>query len=351
MTNGVENMDNQQQEQMMEGKAGSGRRVWLTVTGLTLGLACMVAGSLTWRSAEPAAAQRRQVTIEELREMVRAAEQRDAQTSQDTLRQAEAAIDCHFDEARANIKKVVEPFTSIKVCAKLAWKLAKDSICDDSHEVQDAIQPIVEPNIIRPCMAGYGTANYLMMIGQRQLQASGNQLSSDLIQQAGMMRGDDSLDDKVLGDFNDNLEKVNAVVMQQATTTMGLAVGIAIDVVFIRSTISTIKALLDWIASRMITSAGTATVMAAADGPLPIGDIVGAGLMVLSTAWAGYDLYQVTHTLPEQLRTELINTIETTRKAVKKELHQKVEEMERQQQQQRETLEQQALQALKKVDA
>ena len=372
MTSRVENMDSKQQEQKMEGKAGSGRRVWLTVTGLGLGLACMVAGSLNWWSGEPEAvaaassvapveeresadleaAQCRQATKERLRQMVReqvrAAEQRDAQASQDTLRQAEAAIDRHFDESRDNVEKVVENFTSIKVCAKLAWKLAKDGICEGSHEVQAAIQPIVEPNIIRPCMAGYGEASHQLRLCQQKLQASGNQLSADLIEQTGMMRGDDSFDDKVLGDFNDNMEKVNAVVMQQATTTMGLAVGAAIDVLCIRSTISTIKALLDWIASRMVTSAGTATVMAAADGPLPIGDIAAAVIMVGATAWSGYDLYQVTHKLPKQMRTELINTIETTRKAVKKELHQKVEEMERQQRQLREKMEQQALQ---QVDA
>lgn len=372
MTSRVENMDSKQQEQKMEGKAGSGRRVWLTVTGLGLGLACMVAGSLNWWSGEPEAAaaassvapveeresadleaaQRRQATKERLRKMVReqvkAAEQRDAQASQDTLRQAEAAIDSHFNEAKGNVEEVVDHFTSFKVCTKLAWKLAKDSICDDSHEVQDAIQPIVEPNIIRPCMAGFGEASHRLRLCQQKLQASGNQLSSDLIQQAGMMRGDDSFDDKVLGDFNDNMEKVNATAMQQATTTMGLVVGAAIDVLCIRSTISTIKVVVGWIAARMVSSAGTATVMAAADGPLPIGDIVGAGLMVLSTAWAGYDLYQVTYTLPEQMRTELINTIETTRKEVKKELRRKVEEMERQQRQLREKMEQQALQ---QVDA
>ena len=150
MTSRVENMDSKQQEQKMEGQAGSGRRVWLTVTGLGLGLACMVAGSLNWWSGEPEAAaaassvapveeresadleaaQRRQATKERLRKMVR--------------EQVKAAIDSHFDEAKGNVEEVVDHFTSFKVCTKLAWKLAKDSICDDSHEVQDAIQPIVE---------------------------------------------------------------------------------------------------------------------------------------------------------------------------------------------------------------
>ncbi|MGN0879214.1 MAG: hypothetical protein ACI4WT_07145 [Oligosphaeraceae bacterium] len=370
-----QNME-QNMEQPMEGKAGSGRRAWLTVTGLTLGLACMVAGSLTWRSAEPAAAvsasssvaaveerepddpaaaQRRQATIERLQQMVReqvkAAERRDAQTGQDTLRQSEAAIDRHFNEARGNVEMVVDHFTSFKVCTKLSWKLAKDKICDDSHEVQDAIQPIVEPNISRPCMAGYGEASHQLRLCQQKLQASGNQLSSDLIQQVGAMQGDDSLDSKALGDFYDNLEKVNSVVMKQATTTMGLAVGTAIDVACIQGTIATIKVVVGWIAGRMVSSAGTATVMAAADGPLPIGDIVAAGFLVASTAWAGYDLYQVTYKLPEQMRTELISTIEGARREAKEELRRKVGEMQRQQQQQREKLEQQALQALQQVDA
>lgn len=376
MTIGNENMDNKQQEQMMEEKAGSGRRVWLTVTGLTLGLACMVAGSLTWRSAEPAAAvsasssvaaveeqepddlaaaQRRQATIERLRQVVREkvkeAERRDAQTGQDTLRQGEVTIDRHFNEAKGNIEKVVDHFTSFKVCTKLAWKLAKDMICDDSHEVQDTIQPIVRPNIIQPCMGGYGEASHQLRLCQQKLQASGNQLSSDLIQQVGVMQGDDSLDDKVLGDFTDNLEKVKDVVMQQATTTMGLAVGTAIEVACIRGTMASIKVVVGWIAARMVSSAGTATVMAAADGPLPIGDIVAGGFLVLSTAWAGYDLYQVTYKLPKQMRSELICTIEGARREAKEELRRKVGEMQRQQQQQREKLEQQALQVLQQVDA
>jgi hypothetical protein len=57
------------------------------------------------------------------------------------------------------------------------------------------------------------------------------------------------------------------------------------------------------------------TAAAVADGPLPIGDVIGVALTVGGTAWSIYDLRQLSKQLPKDLENTLLNSIDNCRYA------------------------------------
>ena len=68
--------------------------------------------------------------------------------------------------------------------------------------------------------------------------------------------------------------------------------GLGMEAVFAKTLLRSISRVLGVIAARLAASWGGAAGLAAADGPLPIGDIVGVVMGVGGTVWSAYDLWQ-----------------------------------------------------------
>ena len=65
--------------------------------------------------------------------------------------------------------------------------------------------------------------------------------------------------------------------------------------------------------------AGTATAAAGsavADGPLPIGDIVGGVITIGGLVWSSYDIYHVTKQMPDEMKAGIMESINETRSAI-----------------------------------
>ena len=161
----------------------------------------------------------------------------------------------HFDEARRNIPSVVDQMTGTGALCKLCWLMSRDKITG-SHKTQDYLEFMLNGPIVGPCRAG--------------AKVYGCDISS-----AGFVNS------------------VKAINSDYALTGAYALTGLSIEALFLKKTIASLRTVLGKIVARLAASYRGGTACAAADGPLPIGDIIGIVMAAGGTVWSAYDLYQV----------------------------------------------------------
>ncbi|MDD4098654.1 MAG: hypothetical protein PHC30_07780, partial [Lentisphaeria bacterium] len=112
--------------------------------------------------------------------------------------------------------------------------------------------------------------------------------------------------------INDLEARINAAALASVTA----AVGAGADAVFIKSGLAGLTRVATAATTKMATSATIGTGCAAADGPLPIGDIIGAIAFAGGTAWTAWDLYQARIALPKEITREVTASMTASRDEV-----------------------------------
>jgi hypothetical protein len=177
----------------------------------------------------------------------------------------------HFDEARRNIPSVVDQMTGTGALCKLCWLMSRDKITG-SHKTQDYLESILNGPIVGPCRAG--------------ARVYGCDITS-----AGFVNG------------------VKAVNSDYALTGAYAMTGLSIEALFLKKTIASLRTVLGKIVARLSTSYSSGSACAAADGPLPIGDIIGIVMAAGGTVWSAYDLYQVKTQLGPEMKNLLLQSV------------------------------------------
>ena len=88
--------------------------------------------------------------------------------------------------------------------------------------------------------------------------------------------------------------------------------GLAVEAVCIKATLNSCAKVLAHFAPKLASSWGMLGTCAVADGPLPIGDVVGAGLAIGCTAWCCNDIRKAYKALPGELSAALKTAISAT---------------------------------------
>ena len=187
----------------------------------------------------------------------------------------------HFDEARRNIPSVVDQMTGTGALCKLCWLMSRDKITG-SHKTQDYLESILNGPIVGPCRAGakvYGCD----------------------ITAAGFVNG------------------VRAVNSDYALTGASALTGLSIEALFLKKTIASLSNVLGKIVARLAVSYRGGTACAAADGPFPIGDIIGVVIAAGGTVWSAYDLYKVKTQLGPDLKNLLQQSVQECQTACRME--------------------------------
>ena len=178
----------------------------------------------------------------------------------------------HFDEARRNIPSVVDQMTGTGALCKLCWLMSRDKITG-SHKTQDYLESMLNGPIVGPCRAG--------------AKVYGCDITS-----AGFVNG------------------VKAVNSDYALTGAYALTGLSIEALFLKKTIASLRTVLGRIVGRLATSYRGGTACAAADRPLPIGDIIGIVMAAGGTVWSAYDLYQVKTQLGPEMKHLLQQSVQ-----------------------------------------
>ena len=178
----------------------------------------------------------------------------------------------YFNEARRNIPSVVDQMTGTGALCKLCWLMSRDKIIG-SHKTQDYLESILKGQIVGPCRAG--------------ATVYGCDISS-----AGFVNG------------------MKAVNSDYAMTGAYAMTGLSIEALFLKKTIASLRTVLGKIVARLSTSYSSGSACAAADGPLPIGDIIGIVMAAGGTVWSAYDLYQVKTKLGPEMKSLLQQSVQ-----------------------------------------
>ena len=238
------------------------------------------------------------------------------------LSEAEAAFRKSEDGASFIASK--EGLCGLKCCVSLSYKMAYDKVKGITR-TEDAISPIVKEKIvdeIEKAVAAYArwTTDF-----QKELATEESALAADLAVKS------KSFESAVSVFSEENAKSVSLAVdafsrdvQDHAYKAAEAAVSLALETVMIKTSYTAIKNVVVRLAGVALSSAvkragasiaagGTAAVV---DGPLPIGDIIGAVLTVGGLSWTAYDIYVVTKTMPDEMNAKIQGEIVKTRKAL-----------------------------------
>lgn len=222
-------------------------------------------------------------------------------------------IEADFTRAEQEIPTVVDDLSGWVTCNKLCYKFAKDSLTG-SDDATQAVRPVLG-KILDACAAGTGKAENLLQNLRVQLAEKNTEFRTALAA-IGNTPEFAALDTEMLQQLSKNILHAEAAIQDVANSTVGAEVSVALEVVSIRSTTRIVSSVLSKVIARIVGTATVSAISAAADGPLPIGDVFGAVAAVGGAVWTTWDLYKARKELPEQLENGLQNSVQTYRTKV-----------------------------------
>ncbi len=200
-----------------------------------------------------------------------------------------------------------------KVCCNLAYWMAYDKVKGTS-KTEEKIAPVVTEHVEKHLVAALTPYNEIVKRCQEKMLLETSAFQTDC---ALRMAEFETLLSGLTLLNHDDLEQLGAAVEGMEKRIQGIAVkkasivvGTVIEAVFIRSTYMLVKRLLAGAAAKMVGSVGTAATTSIVDGPLPIGDLIGGGIIIAGTVWTAVDIYQATSSMPEELRREMYAAID-----------------------------------------
>ena len=228
-------------------------------------------------------------------------------------------------EQGANYIASSEGLCGFKVCGKLAYKMAYDKI-KGMHRAEDAINPIVTDRIVTPIEDAVKVYERWTVDFRRELQCEENAFALDLAVRS--RRFKDAVSCFEMADarrMSAAVEKLVGDVKEHAKESAFAAAGAVVELAMIKSSYAAIRAVavrvvqiaLAGVAKKLATTASSAVVSAAADGPLLVGDVIAAVITVGGLGWTAYDIYKVCKTMPRELREGVMKAINETRDALR----------------------------------
>lgn len=224
----------------------------------------------------------------------------------------ESNIESDFSQARNSIPRVVDDLSGFGACVKLSYKAAKDRL-KGTNDFQEAYMAVIDGPIVQPSLRAHRTANEMLQMLDHRLKERYAQYSVDLAAACGRGVQESQIPASDLARLEECINNVAAYAQQYQAQKLMTAVGVTIEAIFIRQTCSAIVTLFAKPVAKISGSLGAGAICAAADGPIPIGDVVGGVLAIGGLAWTAYDVYEVTSVMPKRLESELRDGINETK--------------------------------------
>ena len=212
-----------------------------------------------------------------------------------------------FERARQNIPGVTRNFSSIVWNGKLCYKMAKDRLCK-SNDTRIALNEVLKPAIIGPCEDGSLQVSNELENFLLQLAENENQFHARLalcIGNSKFYEGKETARKQFLLDCHKLSEKLKA----DAVNRVIVIAGTGIEIICLHTTVKMTGKVFGHIIARLAATGSTAAVCAAADGPLPIGDAIGAAIGIGSLVWCACDLYQISQVMPREVHAALTKMV------------------------------------------
>ena len=235
-------------------------------------------------------------------------------------------VDEYFQKSRSGADFLAsrEGLCGFKACVSLAYKMAYDK-AKGTNRTGEAIDPLVKDKIVEPIEKAIGIYAKWNEDYRRELQKEAQVFALDIA-----ARGQEFSEEITVLSVADAkaasaaIDKFVADIGKHAQEAAFAAVEVGVELALIKTTSGALKRIVSHIATHALAksvakigaSATAGAAAAVADGPLPIGDIIGAVITVAVLSWTAYDIYDVTKTMPDAMRTEIRGEIEKTRAAL-----------------------------------
>ena len=235
-------------------------------------------------------------------------------------------VDRDFADARQGVDFLLsrDGLCGFKASCTLAYKFAYDRV-KGTTRAQDAIVPLVSAHVLGPVERAVGKYETLTRQFHAELKHDVEAFAMDLaVRSQAFEREISVLSIPEARRVGDAMQGVVVGIEDRAVKTVAAAVGAAVEAALIKSSLSTIGKVvvrtssraLAGAAARLSASVATGAGCALADGPLPIGDIVGAGFVVIGLGWTAYDIYEAVQGLPDEIRRSAWRELDQTRTAL-----------------------------------
>lgn len=210
-------------------------------------------------------------------------------------------IDNLFKKAEEGVDFVSgkEGLCGYKVLASLAYKIAYDKI-RGTNLTEQAIQPIITAHVVEPLTNAVNVYERQLVKFSSELQSADQTFSHAFLMPS---HGDYGTGpDFPVQTLATSGEEI-VTVLPESLETASLAACVGASCVALRKAVvkASLKALSS-VAKKMVTTTTVATTSAAADGPLPIGDIVGAVIEIGGLTWSAYEIYKVSEGMEKDLK-------------------------------------------------
>lgn len=209
-----------------------------------------------------------------------------------------------FDAVRAKIPLAVDAY-GFKKCCALTKALATDKLKGSgSHAFEQAMDDDLGQLFYAPLLdARRAVLDERALLSGRLAEARRLYLAQSVA-----IEGLDDVSSETLAADSKEIEsRLGNLYGAQLTA----AVGTACEAAFIGLTFNSIRALLWPIACKVAGAVGIGVGSAVADGPIPVGDCIGAVVAVGGVAWSVADIRKAAKVLPGELRSALKRTVDT----------------------------------------
>lgn len=211
-----------------------------------------------------------------------------------------------FGFVRAKVPGVADRFGTFSRCKALLVDLVYDKF-DNGNRTGDSIKRDLESDFYRGLYAAHDAVNIRLVEFLKRAEAERTAFSRKLGVELDSIElpGDEAFKE-MLTNGGDRIDKSKSKLFEgQRDAT----ISVAIEAAGIRFTISTVSRILGRAAARMAGSAVFGGGAALADGPIPVGDIIGGAVVLGSTAWCAYDIYKASDALPGELKRTLNSVV------------------------------------------
>ena len=220
-------------------------------------------------------------------------------------------INRNFDTAENEIPSVIHDLSGLGACNKLCYKMVKDKI-KHTDDAQKAIGNSLD-KVLKHCKNGAAEVDELLKNCEVRLAENSNEFRSAI---AAALKSPEYADLDISLIEQQTNEMVQNRVYYTAQSTILAEISVALEIVFIRSTYRIISTVFAKAVGKMVGSSSVSLILAAADGPLPIGDTVAAGIAIVGLGWTAYDIHEARKVLPGKLEAELRKAVQEYRNGV-----------------------------------
>ena len=220
----------------------------------------------------------------------------------DFLAEVDATAQVEFGHVRSCIPDVVEKFGTLSRCATLVKTIILDK-WKGENRTEESVKQDLEATYYNGLYAARDRMAECIQRLATNLGRSRRDFAARLKEELSSVElpGDDCYKE-LLTDCDERIEKSK---YDLAVGQLVAGVSVAMEAICGRQTVKVASCLLGKAAARQAGTMAASAGAAVADGPLPVGDIIGVVATIGCTAWTGLDVYRATKILPAKLAETL----------------------------------------------